>query len=144
VFLNDNLAANAGGKGGKKNMRGPVEGSQLRTAYGGTKIPAREPRPRREDSSPSLGPGRVRPESSSNRLTSGDPRLKGLESIYLSKYSKVGSQKNIGLKKPFQGGQSRPRAGFLANAEGEEYSQGEAVQFENQRQAMVADTIDRL
>lgn len=86
------------------------DADQLKMAYGGTKIISQEPKQyrrvgpefmaySREDSqSPGLG-GRMRPESSGMKLTSGDPRLKGLESIYLSKFSKVGSQKNIAIKK---------------------------------------------
>jgi len=65
---------------------------------------------------------RIKPD----RVNSGDPRLKGLESIYMNK-NKVGSQKNLGLKKPFQA----PRKGFVEDPD-------------NQRQAMVAETIDRL
>ena len=89
-----------------------TDGEQLRKAYGSTKIPPHEPKQyrrvgpeylpdsRRDQHSPGLG-GMIRLESSSIRLTSGDPRLKGLESIYLSKFSKVGSKKDIALKKPF-------------------------------------------
>jgi hypothetical protein len=65
---------------------------------------------------------RIKPE----RVSSGDPRLKGLESIYMNKFNKVGSQKNIGLKKPFQA----PKKGF--------------DDPDSQRQIMVAETIDRL
>jgi hypothetical protein len=51
--------------------------------------------------SPSNNIGR-RPESSKNRVLSGDPRLRGLESIYLNKFNKnIGSHKNLGLKRPF-------------------------------------------
>jgi hypothetical protein len=98
----------------------------LNKAYGGTKIPPQETRPRRDGGSPSShGASRLRPESSGNRLTSGDARLKGIASVYSQKFPKVGSQKTIGVryigvKKPFQGGNPRARGGYGQLRDGEE------------------------
>jgi hypothetical protein len=75
--------------------------------------------PPRQSTSP--GMARIRPE----RVNSGNPKFKGLESIYMTK---MGSQKNVGLKKPFQA--PAPRIGFADPG--------------NQRQVMVAETLDRL
>lgn len=75
-----------------KNKVGPSESSSLKKVYGNSKAMVA---PLRQSTSP--GMARIRPE----RTNSGDARLKGLESIYMNKFNKVGSQKNIGLKKPF-------------------------------------------
>ena len=90
MLSNENIAyLNEGMNFRPKNRIGPSESSSLKKVYGNTKIPPRQ--------STSPGMARIKPD----RVNSGDPRLKGLESIYMNKNNKVGSQKNIGLKKPF-------------------------------------------
>jgi hypothetical protein len=71
-----------------KNKVGPSDSSSLKKVYGNSKPMV----PPRQSTSP--GMARIRPE----RVNSGNPRIKGLESIYMTK---MGSQKNVGLKKPF-------------------------------------------
>lgn len=116
VMSNENIQfLNEGMNMRPKNKIGPSESSSLKKVYGNTKLPPRL--------STSPGMARIKPE----RINSGDPRLKGLEKIYMNKTNKVGSQTNIGLKKPFQA----PKKGFVEDPD-------------NQRQAMVAETIDRL
>lgn len=104
AYLNDNLATRPGAKAGKKgqkDMRGLPDGNQLRKVYGNiNEISGLEQKKKRQNLSPHQASSGARPESSQSRLASGEPRLRGLESIYLNKFGKQGSQKNIGLKKP--------------------------------------------
>ena len=87
-----------------RNNKNILGTNQIRKVYGNqNEIQGLDIRKdgRRTDLSPSNNL-RARPESSKNRVYSGDPRLRGLESIYLNKFNKnIGSQKSLGLKRPF-------------------------------------------
>lgn len=65
------------------------------------------------------GNKRLRKESSGNRIQSGDPRLKGLESIYLNKFGSSASQKNFKINRNFSTQQSKkpppPKKPFMKN-----------------------------
>lgn len=82
------------------------ESNMLKKVYGNMNdMSGFDQRQRLTDLSPAAhGASRIRPDSSGQRIMSGDPRLRGLENIYLAKFNKnvAGqSQKNINLKKPF-------------------------------------------
>lgn len=94
VFMHEALAARPGGRPGQQvpqDFSGQTQPGQLRKVYGTI----------RADQSPKRATSKGRGDAQGARLFSADPRLRGLENIYLTKFSHVGSQRNVGLKKPF-------------------------------------------